>query len=141
MSQFFCDCEGSEQLLGTRFDKTVTRCEYFSGRHGGGEKRGGWKTSRMTPLPKRGFGPPSYGTFSIPLTCQCSVFPVQNQKFFWRGPKIFGRARSLVRFPPPIRLHPPISRPKYWETLEAENPGHREVRKYRQCCLEFHAQL
>ena len=24
----------------------------------GVEKRGGWKTSRMTPLPKRGFGPP-----------------------------------------------------------------------------------
>ena len=28
------------------------------GHHGGVEKRGGWKTSRMTPLPKRGFGPP-----------------------------------------------------------------------------------
>ena len=48
------------------------------GRHGGVEKRGGWKTSRMTPLPKRGFGPPSYGTFSTPLRCQCSVFPVQE---------------------------------------------------------------
>ena len=42
------------------------------------EKRGGRKTSRMTPLPKRGFGPPSYGTFSTPLRCQCSVFPVQK---------------------------------------------------------------
>ena len=29
----------------------------FRGRHGGVEKRGGRKTSRMTPLPKRGFGP------------------------------------------------------------------------------------
>ena len=83
------------------------------GRHGGVEKRGGWKTSRMTPFPKRGFGPPSYGTFSTPLRCQCSVSPVQrphdraDQKLFWRGPKIFGRAGSLVRFPPPIRFAPP----------------------------------
>ena len=30
----------------------------FRERHGGVEKRGGWKTSRMTPLPKSGFGPP-----------------------------------------------------------------------------------
>ena len=34
-----------------------------------------------------------------------------GQERFWRGPKIFGRARSLVRFPPPIRFAPPISRP------------------------------
>ena len=52
--------------------------ERVRGRHGGVEKRGGWNTSRMTPLPKRGFGPPSYGTFSTPLRCQCSVFPVQK---------------------------------------------------------------
>ena len=45
---------------------------------GGVEKGGGRKTSRMTPLPKRGFGPPSYGTFSTPLARQCSVFPVQK---------------------------------------------------------------
>ena len=44
------------------------------GRHGGVEKRGRRTTSRMTPIPKRGFGPPSYGTFSTPLRCQCSVF-------------------------------------------------------------------
>ena len=37
------------------------RGERIRGRHGGVEKRGGWKTSRMTPLPKKGFGPPSYG--------------------------------------------------------------------------------
>ena len=45
---------------------------------GGVEKRGGWKTSRMTPLPKRGLGPPSYSTFSTPRRRQCSVFPVQK---------------------------------------------------------------
>ena len=79
------------------------------------EKRGGgWKTSRMTPLPKNpGFGPPSYGAFSTPFGCQCSVFSCTkihdraDQILFWRGPKIFGRARSLVRFPPPIRFAPP----------------------------------
>ena len=42
----------------------------------GWEKRGGWKTSRMTPLPKRGFGPPRTVRFSTPLRWQCSVFPV-----------------------------------------------------------------
>ena len=47
---------------------------------GGVEKSGGWKTSRMTPLPKRGFGPPSYGTFSTPLRCQCSVFLYKNPR-------------------------------------------------------------
>ena len=45
---------------------------------GGGKKRGGGETSRLTPLPKRGLEPPSYGTFSTPLVCRCSVFPVQN---------------------------------------------------------------
>ena len=41
----------------------------------GVEKRGGRKTSRMTPLPKGGFGtPPSFGTSSAPFRCQCSVF-------------------------------------------------------------------
>ena len=79
------------------------------------EKGGGWKTSRMTPLPKRAFGPPSYGTFSTPLGCQCSVFPAQKstteqtRSSFGRGPEVFGRARSLVRFPPPIRFAPPHS--------------------------------
>ena len=30
-----------------------------------------------------------------------------DQKLFWRGPEIFRRGRSLVRFPPPIRFAPP----------------------------------
>ena len=51
---------------------------HFRGRHGGVEKRGGRKTSQMTPLPKRGFGRPSYGTFSTLLACRCSAFPVQK---------------------------------------------------------------
>ena len=69
------------------------------GRHGwgGGKKRGEENKGVLDT--------PSYGTFSTPLRCQCSVFLVQKirdraeQKLFWRGPKIFGRARSLVRFP------------------------------------------
>ena len=64
----------SQKWLGS----TVSRESSLRGRHGGVEKRGGWKTSRMTPLPKRGFGPPSHGTFSTPLRCQCSVFPVKK---------------------------------------------------------------
>ena len=78
------------------------------GRHGGVEKRGGRKTSLMTPLPKRGFGcPPVRYVFHPPqVSMLCSscrnIHDRAAQKLFWRGPKIFGRARSLVRFPPPI---------------------------------------
>ena len=83
------------------------------GRHGGVEKRGGWKTSRMTPLPKRGFGPPlvRYVFHPLQVSVLCfsgtKIHDRADQKLFWRGPKIFGRARSLVRFPPPIRFAPP----------------------------------
>ena len=58
----------------------------------------------MTPLPKGGFGPPSYGAFSTPLGRRCSVFPVQKstteqtRSSFGGGPEFIGRARSLVRF-------------------------------------------
>ena len=95
--------------------------DYFRGRHGGVEKGGGWKTSRMTPLPKRGFGPPSYGTFSTPLTCQCSVFPVQKStteqtRSSFGGVQKFSGERVLwYVFHPPYVLHPPISRPNYYK--------------------------
>ena len=40
-------------------------------------------------------------------------FHCENQKYFWRGPKTLGRARSLVRFfLPPYVLHPPYHGPK-----------------------------
>ena len=83
------------------------------GCHGGVEKRGGWKTSRMTPLPRRGLGPPLVRYVFHPpqvsvLCFSCTkIHDRVDQKLFWRGPKIFGRARSLVRFPPPIRFAPP----------------------------------
>ena len=89
---------------------------------GGVEKRGGWKTSRMTPLPKRVLDPPppppSYGTFSTPsgVSALFFFFPVQKstrqskpEALLEGSKKSFGRARSLVRFPPPpYVLHPPI---------------------------------
>ena len=76
----------------------------------GGGKRGGRKTSRMTPLPKKGFGPPLVRyVFHPPSGVSALVFLYKNhdraeQKLFWRGPNIFGRARSLVHFPPPYAL-------------------------------------
>ena len=95
------------------------------------EKGGGWKTSRLTPLPKRGFGPPSYGTFSTPLTCQCSVFPVQKStteqtRSSFGGVQKFSGERVLwYVFHPPYVLHPPISRPNY------ENRGFSASRSAR----------
>ena len=48
-----------------------------------------------------------------------------DQKLFWRGPKIFGRAHSLVRFPPPYVLHLPISRPNLC-VAQADTPSRRD---------------
>ena len=93
---------------------------------GGWKKEGGWKTSRMTPLPKRGFGPRSYGTFSTPLTCQCSVFPVQKStteqtRSSFGGVQKFSGERVLwYVFHPPYVLHPPISRPNFFIGLEVK---------------------
>ena len=79
------------------------------GRHGGGGKRRREENLTNDTPPKKGFwNPPSYSTFSTPLRCQCSVFPVQNPRQSRpEAPKIFGSARSLVRVPPPIRFAPP----------------------------------
>ena len=80
---------------------------------GGWKKERGRKTSRMTPLPKRGFGPPLvryvFHAPQVSVLCfsRTKIHDRADQKLFWRGPKIFGRARSLVRFPPPIRFAPP----------------------------------
>ena len=53
----------ADQNMGQQFhilclDFCAAFGKHFRGRHGGVEKRGGWKTSRMTPLPKRGFWTP-----------------------------------------------------------------------------------
>ena len=71
-------------------------------------------------LTTRGFGPPPppHTVRSPPLSGVSALFSCSkihdraDQKLFWRGPKIFERARSLVRFPPPMCFAPPISRSK-----------------------------
>ena len=79
--------------------------------------KSGWKTSRMTPLPKRGFGPPSYGTFCAPLRCQFSVFPVQkstteqSRRSFGWVQKFPGERVLWYVFLPPYVWHPPYHGP------------------------------
>ena len=59
----------------------------------------------MTPLPRRGFGPPLvryvFHPPQVSVLCFFSCAKIHDraaQKLLWRGPKFFGRARSLVRF-------------------------------------------
>ena len=85
----------------------------------------------MTPLPKKGFW--------TPLVRYVFFFLYKNlhdraaQKLFWRGPKIFGRGRSLVRFPPPIRFAPPhITAQKYnLQFSQPANPEGPKIKKIR----------
>ena len=90
---------------------------------GGGKKKGVENLTNDTP-PKKGFWtPPSYSTFSTPLGCQCSVFPVQNStteqtRSSFGGVQKFSGERVLrYVFLPPYVLHPPISRPNARESL------------------------
>ena len=113
------------------------------GRHGGVEKRGGWKTSRMTSLPKIGFGAPLVRYVFHPpqvsvLCFSCTkIHDRADQKLFWRGPKIFGRARSLVRFPPPIHVaDPPITAQLKTSKVEASN----SMRQRNKKCLYLRPQ-
>ena len=118
--------KGAKMAGNSRLPRREAR-HTFRGRHGGGgKKRGGGKPSRMTPLPKRGFGPPLvryvfHPPQVSPLCFSCTkIHDRADQKLVWRGPKMFGRAHSLVRFPPPIRFAPPpISRPN---TLRLKPP-------------------
>ena len=79
---------------------------------GGGKKRGAENLTNDTP-PKKGFWTPLVRYVFHPphvsvLCFSCTeIHDRADQKLFWRGPKIFGGARSLVRFPPPIRFAPP----------------------------------
>ena len=83
------------------------------------EKRGGRKTSRMTPLPKRGFGPPLVRYVFHPpqvsvLCFSCTKISTTEQpKSSFGGVQKFSGERVLwYVFLPPYVLHPPISRPK-----------------------------
>ena len=83
------------------------------------EKRGGWKTSRMTPLPKRGvIGPPLIRYVFHPpqvsvLCFSCTKFTTEQTRSSFGGVQNFSGGRVLwYVFLPPYVLHPPISRPK-----------------------------
>ena len=96
---------------------------------GGVEKRGGWKTSRMTPLSQKGFWTPPLARYvSTPLRCQCSVFPVQKstteqtRSFFGEVQKFSGERALWYVFLPPYVLHPPISRPKSLGICDGASP-------------------
>ena len=88
------------------------------GRHGGVEKRGGRKTSRTTPLPKRGFGPPLVRYVFHPPQVSVLCFPVQKStteqtRSSFGGVQKFSGERVLwYVFLPPYVLHPLISPPK-----------------------------
>ena len=79
---------------------------------GGGKRRGVENLTNDTP-PKKGFWTPLVRYVFHPphvsvLCFSCTkIHDRADQKLFWRGSEIFGRARSLVRFPPPIRFAPP----------------------------------
>ena len=80
---------------------------------GGWKKEGGGELTNDTPL-KRGFWTPFSTPPRVSVLCfSCTeIHDSADQKLFWRGPEFFGRARSLVRFPPPpIRFAPPRSWP------------------------------
>ena len=77
------------------------------------KKRGGWKPSRMTPLLKRGFGPPLiryvFHPAQVPLLCfSCTkIQDGADQKLFWRGPKELRESAFSGTFSSPIRFAPP----------------------------------
>ena len=82
------------------------------------------KKGFRTPLVRYVFHPPRVSALCFSCT---KIHERADQKLSWRGPKVFGRARSLVRFPPPIPyyvLHPPISRPKTVSMLFAHISVH-----------------
>ena len=94
-----------------RLTKTIPSVR---GRHGGVEN-----LTNDTP-PKKGFWtPPRTVRFPAPSGVSALFFLYKNPRqsrpeALWRGPKTFGRARSLVRFPPPIRFAPPHIAAQLW---------------------------
>ena len=73
-----------------------------------------------TPLPKGVLDPPSYGTFSTPLRCHCSVFPVhksmteQTRSSFGGVQKFSGeRVPWYVFLPPYVFIFPVFLKKEY----------------------------
>ena len=107
---------------------------------GGWKKEGGGKPHEWHPSQKGVLDPPSYGTFSTPLRCQRSVFPVQKStteqtRSSFRGVQTFSGERVLwYVFLPPYVLHPPISRPN--KVPEGHHPrAQPSVRLSEEICL------
>ena len=92
---------------------------------GGWKKEGGGKPHEWHPSQKGVLDPPSYGTFSTPLRCQCSVFPVQKStteqtRSSFGGVQKFSGERVLwYVFLPPYVLHPPISPPNFFHAAKS----------------------
>ena len=89
------------------------------GRNWGVEKRGEWKTSRMTPLPKGGFGPLLVRyVFHPPQVSVLCFFLYKNPRqsrpeALLEGSKIFRESAFSGTFSSPHTFcTPPISRPK-----------------------------
>ena len=78
----------------------------------GVEKEGEENLTKDTP-PKKGFWTPlrlvRFHPRQVSLPCfSCErIHDRADQQLSWRGPETFGRMRSLVRFPPPVRFAPP----------------------------------
>ena len=73
---------------------------------GGGTKGGGWKTSRMTRLPKRGFGPP-------PRTVPSP--PPSGVEALLEGSKSFRESAFSGTFSSPhMSCTPPYHGPRVW---------------------------
>ena len=76
------------------------------------KKRGQENLTKDT-LPEKDVGhPPSSGTFgeSLVFLESCArIHDSADQKFFWPACRhLFGRVRSLVRYPPPFTVCPPL---------------------------------
>ena len=85
---------------------------------GGGKKRGMENLTNETP-PKKVFGPLSYGTFSAPLRCQYSVFPVQKStteqtRSSFGGVQNFRESAFSGTFSSPHAQSPDLPYPMVW---------------------------
>ena len=95
----------------------------FRGRQCVGWKKGGRrnltppKTGFWTPLRLVCFPPPS--GFIALFSCT-EIHDRAGQKLIWRGPDLFGRVRSLVRFLPPYVLHPPYHGQTFLESTKCK---------------------
>ena len=100
------------------------------------KKGGGRKYSRRTPLPKRVFEPPSFGTFSTPSKAIALSFlykspHLSRPEALLEGLRNFSGGCSLVRFLPPYVCTPPYHGPNLRhrapkgcpDVLPSENAG------------------